>query len=235
MKTSNNWLNIIQNYLLPPTCILCGFAGDTGLDLCSSCHRHLPRNTDCCYQCAEVFPQPISFPCLCGRCLQRRPAFDETHAPFLHQGAIRHLISQLKFNGHYKNARLLGCLLAEHIDNSSEKPELLIPIPLHPSRYRQRGFNQAIEIARTVSKQLHIPLDLYSCQRQRDTPHQTSLTAKQRRRNIKNAFTLRKPITAQHVAILDDVMTTGATAHELAKTLKQAGVMRVDVWVCARA
>ncbi|MCX7099415.1 MAG: phosphoribosyltransferase family protein, partial [Methylococcales bacterium] len=101
--------------------------------------------------------------------------------------------------------------------------------------YRERGFNQALEIAKTVAKQLQIPLVLDTCIRQRDTPHQTALTAKQRRKNMRRAFALVKPMTAQHVAILDDVMTTGSTAHELAALLKQAGVSRVDVWACARA
>jgi ComF family protein len=172
---------------------------------------------------------------LCGRCLSRHPAFDETYAPFIHQGAIRHLIGTLKFGANYKNARLLGMLLAEHLQQTAERPELILPVPLHKSRYRERGFNQAIEIARTVGKELQIPLDLASCRRHRDTPHQTQLTAKKRRKNLKNAFSVIKPIHARHIAILDDVMTTGSTAHELAYVLKKAGASRVDVWVCARA
>jgi ComF family protein len=157
------------------------------------------------------------------------------YAPFLHQGAIRHLIKALKFNADYKNARLLGLLLAEHLKQSTEKPDCLLPVPLHKARYRQRGFNQSIEIARHVAKELQIPLDLTSCQRNRDTPHQTGLPAKQRRKNLSNAFSLINPVKSDHVAILDDVMTTGSTTHELAKLLKKSGVRRVDVWVCARA
>ena len=172
---------------------------------------------------------------LCGRCLSKQPAFDETYAPFIHHGAIRHLISTLKFGTNYKNARLLGMLLAEHLKQNAERPDLILPVPLHKARYRQRGFNQAIEIGRTVAKELLIPLDLTSCRRQRDTPHQTQLSAKKRRKNIKNAFSIIKPIHARHIAILDDVMTTGSTAHELASVLKKAGASRVDVWVCARA
>jgi ComF family protein len=148
---------------------------------------------------------------------------------------MRHLITALKFGAHYKNARLLGMLLAEHLKKTVQIPDLILPVPLNKVRYRQRGFNQAIEIAKTVSRELHIPLDLSSCLRHRDTPHQTALTAKQRRKNMKNAFTIIKPVHAQHIAILDDVMTTGSTAHELAHLLKKAGVSRVDVWVCARA
>jgi len=145
------------------------------------------------------------------------------------------LIGSLKFGANYKNARLLGMLLADHLKQTAERPDLIIPVPLHKARYRERGFNQAIEIARTVAKEMQIPLDLDSCRRHRDTPHQTQLPAKKRQKNLKNAFSIIKPIHARHIAILDDVMTTGSTAHELAYVLKKAGASRVDVWVCARA
>jgi ComF family protein len=163
------------------------------------------------------------------------PAFDATYAPFLHQATTRYLITGLKFNAQYKNARLLGLLLAQGLKQSASLPDGLLPVPLHKSRYRERGFNQSIEIARTVGKELQIPVDVNSCVRHRDTPHQTKLTAKQRRANVKNAFTVIKPITARHIAIVDDVMTTGSTVLELARVLKKAGVARVDVWVCTRA
>jgi len=253
-----NWINIIQDYLLPPTCILCGNRGFESRDICHSCYKHLPRNILHCYRCAEILETPATAPAqscraipaqhpssasrtkplpavLCGRCLSKHPAFDETYAPFIHQGAIRHLISTLKFGANYKNARLLGMLLAEHLKQTAEWPDLILPVPLHKSRYRQRGFNQAIEIGRTVAKELLIPLDITSCHRHRDTPHQTQLSARKRRKNMKNAFSIVKPIQARHIAILDDVMTTGSTAHELAYVLKKAGASRVDVWVCARA
>jgi ComF family protein len=231
----NNWLNIIQNKLLPPRCILCNSPGFNDLDLCQACFQDLPRNLHCCYQCGARFANPISKPQLCGNCLKQSPAFDETHAPFVYQASIRYLVSQLKFHHDYKNARLLGHLLAEHIANSSERPQALIAVPLHPNRYRQRGFNQSIEIARHVAKQLKIPLDLNSCVRIRDTDHQTGLSAKQRQSNLKQAFAVTKPLVYQHVTIIDDVITTGSTAAALATTLKNQGVNRVDVWACARA
>jgi len=178
---------------------------------------------------------PTTNPVLCGRCLGKKPAFDRTYAPFIHQGAIRHLITTLKFNAQYQNARLLGLMLAEHLRQVAEIPDCIVAVPLHKSRYRQRGFNQAIEIAAILSKQLLVPLDLTSCERYRDTPHQTRLSAKKRRKNIKNAFKLNHPLAAKHIAIVDDVMTTGSTVHELAALLKKSGVRKVDVWVCARA
>ncbi|MGZ8227166.1 MAG: ComF family protein [Methylococcaceae bacterium] len=235
MNMGYNWLNIIQQYLFPPICILCGNSGLDNLDICHSCCKHLPVSNRRCYQCAQILESPSGHAVLCGRCLSKPPAFDQTFAPFIHQGAIRHLITSLKFSGNYKNARLLGMLLAEHLELSTPRPDSVLPVPLHKTRYRERGFNQSIEIARTVSKQLQVPLNLDSCRRHRDTPHQTELTAKQRRDNMKNAFSVVKSINADHVAIIDDVMTTGSTVNELAAVLKKAGVRRVDIWVCARA
>ena len=231
----NNWLNIIQNKLLPPRCILCGQAGFKGLDLCKACFDDLPRNHNCCYRCGQHFEIVINAPQLCGRCLKKTPSFDETHAPFLYEDSLRYLITQLKFNHHYKHARLLGTLLAQYIAETTELPECIIPVPLHPKRYRQRGFNQSLEIARHVSRQLSIPLALSSCIRNRDTAHQTDLPAKQRLKNMRRAFTVIEPLAYRHIAIVDDVMTTSATASALALALKNHGASRVDVWVCARA
>lgn len=235
MKKVYNWLDIIQNYLLPPTCILCGNAGFNALDICENCYNRLPRNNLCCYRCAEIFAAPIAVAALCGRCLSETPAFDETYAPFIHQEEIRHLITGLKFGAQFKNASLLGSLLADYVGKAAEKPDCIVPVPLHKSRYHERGYNQALEIARTVSKTLDIPIDFSSCVRHKDTPHQTGLSAQKRRQNLRRAFSVQKSIQANHVAILDDVMTTGCTVNALAVELKKAGVNRVDVWVCARA
>jgi len=195
----------------------------------------MQKNIHCCYRCAETFETANRAPQLCGHCLSKSPAFDETYAPYLHQATIRHLIATLKFNRQYKNARVLAYLLATFIRKTAEIPDLIIPVPLHTQRYKERGFNQSTEIAKTIAKRLNIPIDTESCIRQRNTLHQIDLAAKERRKNIKNAFAVIKQIDAQHIAILDDVMTTGSTVNELAKVLKKAGVTRVDVWVCARA
>ena len=235
MKMLHNWINIIQDYLLPPTCILCGNTGFNSLDLCEHCFKRLSRNQHCCYRCAERFTTPITTPQLCGKCLSSPPAFDETIAPFVYQGEMRHLITSLKYRAQTRNARLLGSLLANHLKENAQRPELIIPVPLHKVRYRERGFNQTIEIATIISQTLNIPLDLSGCIRTENTPHQVALNAQQRQTNIKNAFTIIKPISAQHIAIIDDVMTTGATVNELANSLKSAGVSRIDIWTCAKA
>lgn len=231
----NNWLNIIQDYLLPPTCILCGNPGFDSQDICPPCFNSLQKNISCCYRCAEIFETIHIKPLLCGRCLKNPPAFGETHAPFVYQGIIRHLISQLKFNRQYKNARLLAFLLATHLEKTVEKPELIIPVPLHKKRFHERRFNQSTEIAIHLSRQLKIPLNTESCIRNKNTPHQIDLPATQRHKNITGAFEIIKPIKAYHVAILDDVMTTGSTANELATVLKKHGINRIDIWSCARA
>lgn len=205
------------------------------MDLCRACHDDLSRNFHCCYRCGESFATANPLPQLCGRCLRRMPNFDETRAPFHYDKAMQYLITQLKFHDRYSHARLLGNLMADHLADDGERPDCIIPMPLHPKRYQERGFNQALEIARHVARQLDITLDYRSCIRTRDTRHQIELAANRRRKNMRQAFDTISPLTYNHVAILDDVMTTGATADALAGALKRRGVARVDVWVCARA
>jgi ComF family protein len=174
-------------------------------------------------------------PLLCGACISQTPAFDGTYAPFIYQDVLAYLVTTLKFNHQYKNARLLGYLLADYLQKTAELPEIIIPVPLHPQRFRERGFNQSIEIAKSLSRHLNIPIDTQSCIRKRNTLHQIDLPARQRQSNMKQAFKVKQPMKARHIAILDDVMTTGSTVNELAKVLKQSGVNRVDIWVCGRA
>lgn len=232
----NNWSDIIQYSLLPPTCILCGNKGMAHTDLCQPCHDAQIEIGSHCYCCAKQFSNNSLNLQLCGDCQKSHPAFDKTYTPYIHQGAIRYLINHCKFNGAYKNSRLLGLLLARHLRNQTALlPELIIPVPLHPKRYQQRGFNQSLEIGKIIARELSIPINNTCCLRVKNTSHQVSLTAKQRHKNIKNAFQVVTPPRAKHVAILDDVMTTGATANELAKVLKLTGVKQVDVWVCAHA
>jgi len=232
----NNWSDIIQYSLLPPTCILCGDKGMGSMDLCQPCYDALIKTGSHCSCCAKQFESDSLNLHLCGGCLNTPPAFDRTYAPYIHQGAIRYLINHCKFSGAYKNSRLLGLLLANYLRNQPDiLPELIIPVPLHPKRYQQRGFNQTLEIGKIIAQELSIPIDNTSCLHIKNTPHQISLTAKQRHKNIKNAFQVIKTPIARHIAILDDVMTTGATANELAKVLKSAGISQIDIWVCARA
>ena len=229
----NNWPVIILDWLYPPTCLLCGDPGHDRLDLCRPCAESLPYIEAACPRCA--LPLAAETPQLCGACQNTPPAFDAAHALFHYEEPARYLIRSLKFGARYPSGRLLGTLLAERLRDRAERPQALIPVPLHPGRYRERGFNQALEIARTVSRRLGIPLDLDACRRIRATPAQAQLSARERRKNLRRAFVARPNLAYRHVAILDDVVTTGTTVNELAKTLRRAGVERIEIWACARA
>jgi len=236
IKSVNNWTNNILFHLFPPLCALCGAPGHKKLDICAACLAELLQNNRACPRCALPLESAQSNPTLCGRCLQQPPIYDYSYAFALYEPPLDRLIQGLKFNNKLSYARLLGKLMAADIAHScSERPKLIIPVPLHPQRLRQRGFNQALEIARPIAQQLAIPLDTSSCQRIKATTEQSSLSAKQRISNIKGAFKVKSNIAASHVAIIDDVMTTGNTVAELTRVIKQAGVKRVDVWLCARA
>ena len=151
------------------------------------------------------------------------------------------LIRQLKYHGVIAHARVLGVLLAQAVDErAAPLPRLLIPVPLHHSRFRERGFNQAAAIARYAGRILGIPSAPLTVRRVRDTPSQTSLRVDERHRNVRGAFAIssaraqRRLLDAGHVAIVDDVMTTGSTLAEMKFVLVAAGVTRVDVWAVAR-
>lgn len=171
---------------------------------------------------------------ICGACRRRPPPFFATTAALRYAEPADRLILDLKFRGRLPAARLLGTLLAEAVADA-EPPEALLPVPLHPARLRERGFNQALELARPLARRLDRPLPIDAVRRIRATPPQTGVDRHGRRRNIRNAFALRRPLPWRHVAIVDDVMTTGSTVAELAGLLRRNGVERVQVWVAARA
>lgn len=177
-------------------------------------------------------------PRTCGKCQLRPPVYALAHAPLLYAGhnEVGFLVKGLKFGRRHACARLLGTLLAESLAGRADPPEALIPVPLHPKRLQARGFNQSLEIARFLSARLDIPLAPEACRRVRDTAAQSSLgSAKERRMNLRKAFRVAPGLAYQHVALIDDVMTSGTTVTELARTLRRAGVARVEVWACARA
>lgn len=205
------------------------------MDLCLGCYEDLPVNTSCCPRCAQALETPLAPGLQCGQCLKRRPAYDQVTAPFLYQHTIKWLITGLKFHQQHKNARLLAQLLLDKHPGFTEPPDFIVPVPLHSKRLRQRGFNQAEEIAAILARQLEIPLRLDLCQRVKLSAPQSGLDAKARQKNIRNAFKAEALPGRPHLLVIDDVMTTGATVSECAKTLKKAGARRVDVWVCARA
>lgn len=143
------------------------------------------------------------------------------------------LIQALKYQQRLSIAPVLGEALADTVATRA-RPDILIPMPLHPTRLRQRGFNHATEIARTLAARLDMPLSLTTCERVRDTPPQVALAYDQRQRNVRDAFACTDNVAGKRVALIDDVMTTGTSLDELAKTLIQAGAREVEAWVVAR-
>ena len=138
----------------------------------------------------------------------------------------------LKFRGELALAPLLGELLAESVP--ADRANLIVPVPLSSERLRSRGFNQAVEIARPLARRSRASIDLHLLERIRDTPAQFDLPWEDRQRNVRGAFAVNRPLLGAHVAVVDDVMTTGATLNEIASTLKAAGAVRVVNWVVAR-
>jgi ComF family protein len=222
---------LLQRWLLPYHCVLCHHTSDQDRDLCSSCQAALPFLEDCCVQCAAPLPAGSH----CGACLKTPPPFDRTFSLFRYEPPINQWITQLKFHRNLRNARLLSELFLEKLSMEEQIsiPELIIPVPLHPKRLRERGFNQALELARPLAKQLGTKLDTRRCKRVRHTQAQSSIPAKQREQNLKRAFTYHGP-ALHHAAIIDDVITTGHTVSELSKTLRQAGCQKIDIWTIAR-
>ena len=229
-------LKYCQQALLPPSCILCGSKAEER-DLCQACEQDIPRIAQACTRCALPLPTHTPVNQLCGKCLQEPPVFNKVYALFPYQKPIDNLITRLKFQGNLVYAKVLGELMANYLQveyKEKRLPEYLIPVPLHRKRLRERGFNQAVELARPIVKRLDIPLMLKSCQRVKATVAQINLPAADRRTNLRNAFNVTSTITAKHVAIIDDVVTTGSTIVELSRSLQAVGVERIDIWCCAR-
>jgi ComF family protein len=225
----------LQSVLFPPQCRLCGIATGTALRLCSQCLAESPWIRNACTQCCTPLPEQ-SGDNRCGHCQKQPPAFDTTTALFHYRPPVDYLIKQLKFSSELGIVPLLAALMsARQATRAAALPSLLVPVPLHPTRLRERGFNQATELARRVGRELGIRSNHRLCRRNRDTRPQSLLSPNARRLNLRNAFSMQGSCVARQVAIIDDVMTTGHTSNELARVLKQAGAERVEVWVIARA
>ncbi len=220
--------------LWPPRCLVCGESGRDGQDLCPACADALQWNRSACLRCAMPLPEPAP---ACGECLQSShpPALSETHAACLYAFPVDRLLPRFKFHQDLAAGRLLAQLMMQAF-GGLPRPDALVPLPLHRSRLRSRGYDQALELARPLARAFAVPLHDALLQRCRATAPQSRLDAGARRRNLRGAFTVRDTSALPaHVVLIDDVMTTGATLQAAAKTLRRAGVPRVDAWVCARA
>jgi ComF family protein len=224
----NIWSLFAQ--IIGTACPLCGAPGD---EICAPCDATLPRNANPCPSCALPLPEGTPQGLPCADCQAHPPAFDRALAPLLYAPPVDRLIAGFKYQLQLPLGRMLTAPLAATLRERGPLPELLLPIPAAASRLRRRGFNQAAEIARHLGRQLDLAWAGNRLLRVRDAGPQHELGRAQRRRNLRGAFACRGALP-RHVALIDDVMTTGATADEASRILKRAGVGQVDVWAIAR-
>ncbi len=215
----------------PALCLGCAHVLEPGKYFCETCGLSLERVPQPCLLCGL---ENQSGNTICARCLYDPPRWQKLIAPLIYQGFSRDLIIQLKFSEGLHLANSLTTHLIEHFRQSKPLPEVLLPVPLHRKRLLDRGYNQAFEIARILSRLLDIPLDTRSLLRIRHTESQSGLSASKREKNILNAFAYEPVEVYTHVAIVDDIVTTGSTANEIAKTLRRAGVTNIEIWGLAR-
>lgn len=221
-----NCTNIVQQ-AIAPACLLCA-GRSAGRVLCVPCDDGLPRLTR---QGCDTCALPVTAGTRCGACLSQVPAYDHVCVPYQYAFPADALVQGLKYRSLLAIAPLLGGAIAASLD---ERPDVLVPMPLAEARLRERGFNQSQEIARHLARISGIPLLPQACRRVRNTPPQATLPWKERVKNIRGAFVCDVDFSGRHVAVVDDVMTTGATLNELARNLKKAGAARVTGLIAAR-
>lgn len=222
---------------LPGQCLLCQAPLSGGGQLCPACQGDLlPLQQPCCVRCRHPLPAltDISGPRLCGDCLRHPPAYTGLYVVWQYRFPVDHLIQSLKYHRRLPLAALFAAGLEQTIP-ADFRPDRLIALPLHPHRLRERGFNQAQEISRHLAAARGWRLDSDSLHRLTDTPHQAGHSRKQRLANVRHAFTCRQPLHGETVALLDDVITSGATAHSASRALLAQGAAQVVVLAVARA
>lgn len=230
-ETVYNWLKFNQS------CLLCNETTDTQNPICTPCETELPWLVEHCLQCALPLP---TTQLICGQCLKQPPPFTRVIAPWTYRFPVDSLISRFKHNSKWPFGRLLAALLAQALhdrfNHDLPRPDTLLPVPMTAKRFRQRGYNQAAMLARWLSDSLDIAIDEQSLLRVKETPAQQELDAKARKRNLLQAFALapQAQLEGRHVALVDDVLTTGATAINISQLLLRSGARRVDIYCLAR-
>lgn len=238
----NNWLNNNQtlnfssfsHLIFKQNCVMCAASTKSELCLCKECIDSLPLAPNpSCPQCGLNTQGET-----CGNCLKHAPHYDATQALLSYGFPADAILQHYKYSNALYLSETFGYLLSDNILNAN--CDVIIPMPLHITRQQSRGFNQSLEVAKVVAQQLNIPLDSASCSRIKNTVPQASLPLKERLKNMHGAFQIKSDIASdtikgKRIAIIDDVMTTGSSLNELAKTLKKAGAMHVECWVIARA
>ncbi|TDG15882.1 ComF family protein [Seongchinamella unica] len=227
----NSLLGRLADALFPNVCCLCQWRCPGRLPLCADCRNELAANARCCRRCALPL---ASDSLLCGQCLQAPPAFDRVVAPWLYGEYFAYILRRWKFQDDLALTPLMADLWLRSAD-VTVLPDILLPIPLHWYRQWRRGYNQAELLAGELARALPgLPVDAGRLRRTRATAAQSGMDARQRARNLQGTFTVTGSCDNLRVALVDDVLTTGATAREAASALRQAGAARVDVWCLAR-
>ena len=226
--------------LLPPACLLCGERLPAGLpatDFCPPCRDGLPQPAPArCPLCAVAYRSPAPSLHHCETCLRQPPPFVKVHAVGPYAGTLQDAIQRFKYHGQLPLERPLGTLLAETVlSGRGPRPHLVAAVPLHKNRLRARGYNQAVQLARQVDRHLGVPVAPELLCRVRDTAAQQGLDAAARNSNLRGAFAAPRPVAGRRILLVDDVMTTGATARECAAVLCAAGAAAVEVAVLGRA
>lgn len=218
-------------------CLLCHAPASRNYGLCDGCLADLPWNTHACERCALPLPPELL---LCGECRPRPPAQQSALAPLRYVFPADSLIAGLKYHRQLAHTPLLSRILLEAIQAADRPlPQLVIPVPLHLRRLSERGYNQSLELARPVARALGLPLETRLVTRERHTRAQRTLDAATRQRNLERAFVVDSRRLEQlnhpvHVALVDDVLTTGATVGAIGSLLQRYGVTDIDVWCVAR-
>lgn len=225
--------SITQSFRLPVICSVCNQYHPNKGPVCTDCYALLTPLPAACRHCAIPLPD-AQFP-VCGQCLRQKPAIDNVFTAYRFEEPLRTLLHEFKYRHGFYLSTFMTKLIRDGLSCKSYETQCLIPIPMHRLRIRQRGFNHAALLTKQLSRQLKIPYDLFYCKKIRHTPPQAGLNSKQRQNNIQHAFSTKAcPLPYEHVTLIDDLLTTGSTACELAKTLKLRGVAQVDLWCCAR-
>ncbi|MDI9819092.1 ComF family protein [Tatlockia sp. PL877] len=225
-------ISITQMLRLPSVCVLCNQYHHQPYAVCQACCEFFKAIGPACRYCA--FPLPDENFLVCGQCSRLKPAFDRTFVAYRFEEPLRNLLHEYKYHGGLYLRNFLVKLMLDAIANTPITTQCLIPVPLHPKRLKQRGFNQAAEFSKLLAKHLNVPCALTICKKIRHTQPQVNLSGKERKQNLHHAFQV-KATAYQHVTLVDDLLTTGSTVNELASLLKKQGVSQVDVWCCARA
>lgn len=219
----------IEQLLPAQPCVLCGSMNRDGL-WCAACDSTLPYlDAPCCPNCALPTPNGET----CGQCLQAPPLFSRTTAVFDYRFPLDKLMQAMKYREQIPLAHAFAKKLVQRIDKA-DLPDCIIPMPLHPAKLRERGFNQSLLLAANIARELDIGLLRNACKRVRDTPSQSALPWKERKKNVQDAFCCEAGLTGKYVALVDDVMTTGASLEAFAEAAQKAGASRISAWVVAR-